>query len=64
MRATGKRVTLSAVHVDRIVGGKIVEHLPMSDPTEILEQIQPDASALASGSDLRRKTTKATGGLA
>jgi len=64
MPPTGKRVTLTAVHVDRIVGGKIVEHLRMSDPNEILEQIQPDASALASGGDLRRKTTKATGGLA
>src|SRR6266571_1433514 len=48
----------------RYVNDKIVEHLRMSDPNEILEQIQPDASALASGGDLRRKTTKATGGLA
>jgi len=44
MPATGKRVTLSAVHVDRIAGGKIVEHLRMSDPTELLEQIQLKAS--------------------
>src|SRR5258707_8956402 len=45
MPPTGKRVTLTAVHVDRIAGGKIVEHLRMSDPTELLEQIQQTASA-------------------
>jgi hypothetical protein len=26
MRPTGKRVELSAVNVDRVVGGRIVEH--------------------------------------
>ena len=45
MPPTGKRITLTAVHVDRIADGKIVEHLRMSDPTELLEQIQPTASA-------------------
>ena len=45
MPATGKRVTLSAVHVDRIAGGKIVEHLRMSNPNQLLDQIQPNASA-------------------
>ena len=47
MPATGKRVTLTAVHVDRIADGKIVQHLRMSDPTELQEQIQPTASASA-----------------
>ena len=45
MPATGKRVTLTAVHLDRIAGGKIVQHLRMSDPTELLGQIQPNVSA-------------------
>ena len=44
MPPTGKRITLTAVHVDRIASGKIVEHLRMSDPNELLEQIQPKAS--------------------
>jgi len=47
MLPTGKRVTLTAVHVDRIAGGKIVQHLPMSDPTELQEQIQPGVSSHA-----------------
>src|SRR5213596_344138 len=47
MPATGKRITLTAVHVDRIAGGKIVQHLRMSDPNELLEQIQLDASTSA-----------------
>src|SRR3989454_2716658 len=45
MPPTGRRVTLTAVHVDRVAGGKIVEHLRMSDPNELLEQIQPNVSA-------------------
>src|SRR3989454_4429824 len=47
MPATGKRVTLSAVHVDRIAGGKIVHAPRMSDPTELQEQIQPGGSSHA-----------------
>jgi len=43
MPATGNRVILTAVHVDRLADGKIVEHLRMSDPTELAEQIRPSA---------------------
>ena len=42
---TGKQITLTAVHIDRVVGGKIVEHVRMSDSGELLRQINPPSTS-------------------
>ncbi|MFI5420700.1 MAG: ester cyclase [Nitrososphaerales archaeon] len=42
---TGKQITLTAVHIDRVVGGKIVERVRMSDSAELARQIKPDSTS-------------------
>lgn len=41
---TGKHVTIMVVHVDRVSGGKIVEHLRVSDTGDLMRQIRPDSA--------------------
>jgi predicted ester cyclase len=36
---TGKRVSFSVIHVDRVVGGQIVEHRGEFDPTTMMKQL-------------------------
>jgi predicted ester cyclase len=44
---TGRRITLTAVHIDRIADGKIVQHLRMSDSAELGRQLSPSSPSMA-----------------
>jgi len=39
MPATGKQVTITGIHIDRIAGGKIVETWNYSDMMEVMQQL-------------------------
>jgi len=39
MAATGKQVTVTGIHIDRIAGGKIVESWNYSDMMEVMQQL-------------------------
>jgi predicted ester cyclase len=41
--ATGKRVTITSVHIDRVSKGKIVEHLRITDSAELMRQVKPES---------------------
>jgi predicted ester cyclase len=43
--ATGKKVSVMVVHVDRVRDGKIIEHLRISDTAGLLKQLAPSAAS-------------------